>query len=514
MKIIQPIKKFYTNYKNRNKNDILNFLKGLYSRGGSETQMGAGGYHVYPKYPYGRHTLYELAYYSDILTILHEALRRELFRNGFDLLESEKSSSQDASDDQEGQGNDTEKEEILKVLGDINNNNQSIIEVYQEIEDDFSIHDDGWMQITFDYFFGSKGEIDKRRFAEALRVSPLFMGKVMNKYDVYGFDDDYQQLNVCPRHRDNLLIGHDVCTRCHGKAYRAYYFFQDGSTKMYYMKDEFVHKSKYRPSKRLGQSPILAMWTKVRTLLYMDYFMMETFEGKRPPKGLLAFNTTNEAGLKRAWEGMLKRAEENPNLPSIMGVPGDASGKSFVEFIDFMKTNEEFQYIEVRNEMRTQAGMIYGVEPIYQGDLSGGGGLNNEGLQVTVTNRAMQSGQTIYDDFYSPKLIEAMGYKGWTLRLNPSEEQDEAAELERQSKSLANGKLAVTMGLKAEYIEEEDKVKIYDGELEKPENPFEQGGNGEEGEEQPQDAEDGNEGEPDTDFDFLGPEKSLTKKKN
>ena len=129
------------------------------------------------------------------------------------------------------------------------------------------------------------------------------------------------------------------------------------------------------------------------------------------------------------------------------------------------------QYTEARQEMKRQIGAVYGVEPIFQGDLSQGGGLNNEGLQVTVTNRAVEFGQGIYNTFFLKRTLEAMQVEGWILELNPSEEQDEAAKIERQGASLENGRRALELGLDVTYDSATGEVVIEDGDLELQEVP-------------------------------------------
>jgi len=137
-----------------------------------------------------------------------------------------------------------------------------------------------------------------------------------------------------------------------------------------------------------------------------------------------------------------------------------------------MKGLDELQHVEMRNEFRRQIGAIYGVEPVFQGDVSTSGGLNNEGLQLTVTTRAIEYGQGIYNKNFFPELIKAIGAEGWSLTLNPSEEQDEMAKLTRQNQSLFNGQQALQLGLKARYDSDTGEVVIEDGELEEEEQPM------------------------------------------
>jgi len=424
--------------------------------------------HVYPRFPYNTYVLYDLAYNSDTVTGIHNALRRELFRNGYDLVEAEKTDEQITDSEQDTEPVGATKEEILKILENINENSQGVLDVLFELEDDFSIMDDGFLLFIFDYFFDVQGKIVSRKFSQAMRTDPRFMGLIMNIYDRPGYDDDNVPQTVCPIHRDSLLADKNICPQCGKECRKAFFFTDYGSQKMYYFKEEVVFRSKYRPSKRRGYSPILTCWQKIRTLLFQDKYIMEMYDGQRPPKAGLFFKTSNQDGLKKGWDTALQRTQENPHLPIIMGIPDSTNGQGFVEFIDFMKSLNEMQYTEARNEMRRQIGAVYGVEPIFQGDQSTSGGLNNEGLQITVTNRAVQYGQGIYNKYYLTALLNAMGVGGWVLTLNPSEEQDEMAKLQRQNQSLANGELATKLGLEAEFDDDTGEVIIKPGILEAP----------------------------------------------
>jgi len=438
-------------------------------RPGSRIGMFERNSLLLPVYPYPINTIQSLAFESDTLTTIHGALRKEIFRNGYNLEESEKTDEESTTSQEElSATKEWTRYEMLKFIECCNENNQSLIEVSQELEDDFSIWDDGFMLFLFTYGFDAKGEIITRDLDQVMRADPNVMGLVLNCRDRPAHNDNNEVLTVCAEHRSNLLTNHEVCPQCGKKTYKAYYFSEIDATKVYYFKNEVVHKSKYRPSKRRGFSPVLAVWQKARTLVYMDTYVMDLYTGQRPPKAGLFFKTSNMASLNKSWETAQQRAQENPHLPVVMGIPDSSSGQGFVEFIDFMKPLDELQHVDMRNEYRRQIGAVYGVEPLFQNDISTSGGLNNEGLQVTVTNRTVESSQNIYNLHFYTKVIEFMGVKGWSLTLNPSEEQDQMAKLERQSATLDNGLKAVNLGLDAEYSSDTGEVVIKDGSLEKP----------------------------------------------
>ena len=436
----------------------------------------------YNTYPYHLDTLYGVAQNSDTITTIHMALRREAFRNGYEVLEAEKT-NEDVTTEQVAdkvlnpkskEQSDQVQKAIIEKFNNINENGQTVIEVFKELEDDFNTADDAFMLILFNYWLDN-GEInfEKSQFAEAIRADPRHMDLVINKLDRPGFDDDGQELLTCPEHRDSIYPDRETCPVCGGKTYRAHYKSIRGDNEVYYFRWEVVHKMRYRPSKRRGFSPIITTWQKIRTLQAQEEYILELYEGKRPPKGMLVFNTSNQESLQVAWQDMIARVQEDPFLPAIMGIESKGGeGAKVAEFFDFMKSLDELQFTSAREEYRRTIGAVWGVLPIWQADTSQSGGLNNEGMQVTVTNRTVESNQEDYNDFFFPALLKAMHAEGWVSRLRPSEEQDEMAKLQRQEVSLRNGKAALDVGLEAEFDEDTGEVKVKSGSLEKPETPF------------------------------------------
>jgi len=271
--------------------------------------------HVYPKFPFHHFILYDLAYNSDTLTSIHNSLRRELFRNGYDLVEAEKTDEEITTSEQETMPKGKNREEILNFLEHINENRQGLIDVCMELEDDLSIMDDAFMVFLFTYEFNDNGKILNRELSQVLRGDPRFMGLIMNKYDRPGYDDDDKKLTFCPQHRENLLTEEKTCPNCSIQTFQAFYFKDYEGQKMYYARWEAVFRSKYRPSTRRGYSPVLTTWQKVRTLLFMDKYIMQLYDGQRPPKHLLAFKTSNQKALEKAIDEARQKIRDNPHWP-------------------------------------------------------------------------------------------------------------------------------------------------------------------------------------------------------
>ena len=65
-------------------------------------------------------------------------------------------------------------------------------------------------------------------------------------------------------------------------------------------------------------------------------------------------------------------------------------------------------------------------------DASASGGLNNEGMQILVTNRAVEMAQTTWNNYVFPFVTTQFGISDWELKLPPSEEEDEIAVLRKR----------------------------------------------------------------------------------
>ena len=434
-------------------------------------------------YPYPLTTLYRVAYDSDVLTIVHNALRQELFRNGFEVVEKWKADPDvevlqpDLVENVDEEAMREERKRILEFFGRCNANGQTIVDVWKEIEDDLNIADNAYLLMLFEYGYGRNGDVVSKELQEVLRADPRVMQLVMNNQDIPGMDDDGKYLVSCPEDRQKVMRINEYDQEnpprhpIHGTVLYPVFYREKGfnGRETYYFEWEVVHRSRYRPSKKYGYSPLIPIYRKVFTLVFMDDYMKELYDGKRPPKGLLVARTANKASLKTAWEELLDQARANPHMVGLLGIQGSStSGDSgrFAEFFDFMRSMEEMQFTEVRNEMRNQIGAVYGVTPLFQNDVSTSGGLNNEGRQITVTNRSAELKQADYNEYFFPAVLEALGVEYHAVILNPSEEQDEMAKLERLEKTLMVGEAATRLGLKAEYDADKQEVVIHSGPLE------------------------------------------------
>jgi len=322
-----------------------------------------------------------------------------------------------------------------------NSMEQRFMDVLRELEYDLNIVDDAFLI-----------EVQFYRIKELLRGDPIFMRIVADKRGVRG-----GRYKVCPLHRDQVRgysENDNNCEICGHELEDVHHVNTAGAGKsQYYLEGEVLHVSKYQPSKLYGRSPVATLWRQAMTLTAMDNYMYTAYSKRRVPRGLISITTDNVESMKSFWKGVDEKLERDPHYIPKIAVESQG-GRGGVNWVKFMDTLEEMQYISVRDEMRTRLAAFYGVSNVFMMDTGKSGGLNNEGLQVLVTNRAVEFGHKVYTENLFPRLMEEMDVHDWKLTLYPNEEEDEVTRLRRDEMEVNIAQRMAQLGYQAELIEE------------------------------------------------------------
>jgi hypothetical protein len=425
-----------------------------------------------PLAPIPMDIIYDIARYSDVLRTMFQHLRKAIFKNGYEVKENfskkcvkcEKEFENPTEECDECGSKElrdpdvSQKKKLVRFLKSVNDNDQDLIKVSKHINDDLETLDDGYLLCIKEFYHSAEGELLGAIPVELIRMDARWVRLVADKTGLPGFNDNGDKLTFCPDHRDTLQRNIEKCPMCNKDTMQCFFRSEIPDGKYYYYaQDEVCHKSKYNPSLTYGFSIIYAVWNKVITLMNMDQYMKNYYAKQRPPRGLLFVNTPNMEGLEKAWNWMTDEFKKNPHqIPPIAVEQVSGSKGNLVNFIDFMKSPEEMQFIDMRNEFRRQIGAPYGIMPLFQADLSQSGGLNNEGLQITVTNQAIEDGQAIYNDEYYPWICDQFGVTDYHIELLPHEEQDLVHEEDLKAKKIDNAKKMQDLGYDVTYTAEED----------------------------------------------------------
>jgi hypothetical protein len=415
--------------------------------------------------------LYAVSTECLILRTVLSKIRQEMFRRGHYFEKRFHKKCTDCGEEYqhevqvcnvcEGPVRDPDHDEITYVKWLLNQNNsmdQAFIHILNEVENDLNIVDDAFLILVKEYYIDPESkEVAFFRVKEMIRGDPIFMRIVADKRGVRG-----GRYKVCRIHRDQVKTHaeSDTCEVCGSDLHDVHYVNMAGSGKtQYFIEGEVLHLSKYNPSKLYGRSPVNTMWRQAMTLTAMDNYMYTAYQKRRMPKGIISVTTDNLESMKSFWKSVDEKMERDPHYIPKVGIESQ-TGRGGVNWIKFMDTLEEMQYIAVRDEIRNRIAAYFGVSSVFMVDSGKSGGLSNEGMQILVTNRAVEFGQKIYTDVLFPKMLKQMGVHDWKLTLYPNEEEDEITRLRRDEQELNVAQRMTQLGFVADLVDGESSSDI------------------------------------------------------
>ena len=457
-----------------------------------------------PIFPFPLTMIYELADNIDALRIPIETLNREMFKNGFEVVEKWKYKCNNCSKEfQYAPTMDNPDEQPFEANGDnarahprktkasniptnslvcdtcgsndlvrpvpehrktlenlmnepVNSNQQTLEDVARQLERDFEIADNAYLLLLKNYHINdTTGKIDQEKtvIKEMLRIEPPQVAMIADSDGRIGYDDKRNKIFVCPRfeHRDTRLV-EPKCDRCGAEALKAiievnsvYSIGIPQPKRVIYGEGEIIWKAgKYKPNLLYGFSPIYSVWSKAMSLSHMDEYIRKYFDKMRPPRGLLVISSRNYETFRKSWDVLEQKAQEDPYMIHPLLVENDKGGKNPAQWLDFTGSLKELEFIEVRKELRMIIGAVYGVLPFYYGETPAG--WSQEGLQVTITNRAVKFGQDILKKAFFSKISKMLNIDDWELQLKTGEDTDKLRDLQQDGIEIQNMMMLQQMG--------------------------------------------------------------------
>jgi hypothetical protein len=329
--------------------------------------------------------------------------------------------------------------------------------------DDITKFDDAYIIFRWEYIIGPDGEIAGKTLKELLRGPAARMRIIKDERDrrgEYMVHGEGQGFWTCPIHRArNVKNRPGRCERegCNAVLQPAEYVALDflGQEDILYLEGEVLHWSEYAPGESYGFSPILTCWSELKCLVNISRLAGSIYEQFRPPKGYLVFRTRNFESLQTQILEAEEKLKTNPVYIPKLAVESEA-GERFVEWLPLTNDFNELQTIPLMKELRERIEAVFGVSNLMMADTSASGGLNNEGMQITVTLRTIDRRQHIWEAVVLPILLKNLEITDFELRFPPPIEEDRMAQLERRRLNLELMARAMEMGSTVEVINDED----------------------------------------------------------
>lgn len=424
---------------------------------------------------------FDLYNYSDLLRTIVRAITHETFRNGMVIAKNfamkcmicgaEYSTfvqnCRTCGSNKLREPSPKEHDFLKKWMHDVNFNDQSLVDVLKELDTDLNIIDNAFIAVVKKYYFDGS-ELTGAKAVEVLRATPEKCNFVMDRDGRFGRADDGRLVLFCLEHRDQYKLvkeedmGRDpklaLCQQCQKKMFPAYYRIAKGGTKyVYFTNGEMLHFKKFSSGIGYGLPPVFSVWQKIMILMKQDFFILTAYHLERPPKGLLILKGNRES-IDKAWRRLQEEARMNPHMIYPLIIEGGKDVRNVMEFLDLTLTSRDIDFTGFREELRRTIGALWGVMPIFSGDTAGGVGLANEGLQILVTNRAVEVEQEIYNEKVLPWLCTQIGVKDWTIRLLPNEGRDIVARLQREQMRIQNAAAMASLGYEPRAMVTEDGI--------------------------------------------------------
>lgn len=363
------------------------------------------------------------------------------------------------------------KDDFNKIVKRANFNGQTLLTVLDEIEEDLNIGDDAYI-VAPKKILADPGEGRPMLWpTEVFRGDPDLFRKVMDKKGIPGGkywkclrckDSDGKPLVITETDRGKARAM--KCSKGH-ELYEVFYVatdYQGTEPRYYYIEGEVLHVSKFSPSLLYGFSPLITLYNEGLSLFHMDRRIRMRFEKGRV-EGIITFPMRSEDSLLKAKKRMKEEKREDDNYLAMVAVDPEAKHKP--EFLQLLGSFGDNQVLEIKQELKERIGGLYGVSLVFQADTSTSGGLNNEGLQITVTNRAVEKGQGTYNNKILPWLMKQYGVLDFIWLLNPNEERDMVADEDLKAKRIANATAMLQHGYVSELKENGEFEPRYDLEL-------------------------------------------------
>lgn len=389
-----------------------------------------------------------------------------------------------------------QKQFLNKIMKKHNKNKRALPSILKQMGIDGEKHDNAFLVSDYLYFFEKDPNVDRvpltptgKALIQSYQGQPEFIRPIIdydgslgsnyytciNHREVFERFQEYKgaQFDYLKHPRCKIELTDmkgSICSKPLQKVEYVYLRFNTQNSEMgdtgvsySYIKGEVEHLKIYSPATAMGKSLIDSLYYIILQLNGQTKWIAEYYIKMRMYKGFLdlpygtKFNHKAVAAWARAE--LLKWREDQWYMP-IMLSPEGSKGVKYTRIDDSPK---EMQFIENREEARRLITTMFGVSNVFMGDASAGAGLNNQGLELVVTNRGVKHNQTSIDEQilipYCASVLEiSMDELEYAISYNTNEEQDLMAEKQRKALDIANAAAAQGIGAKITINTEGDFV--------------------------------------------------------
>lgn len=346
----------------------------------------------------------------------------------------------------------SQKNEAEEFFDEVNKEGQSLRQLYRYCEGDHSRLATGLHVVKKKYKVASKslnvlgeevlqeGQLVDEQVMELVRGDSKRIKPVVDENGRIG-----GHWYTCPIHREEGLDREDgSCSVCGCNLREVHYAEVERGSKpeKFYFKDEVVSWSFFntRLNGLDGLSPIVHLWLEQAILQWMDLYAAGFFDSdnKTYPGKMLIVHTTNRDAFEKTLDEAKADKEESPYAQGIIyneyGVESNSAPEAQV--VDLMSDEILGQSEKLKKDYKNNIRTRYGISDVFDSELEDAGGLNNEGLQLEVTDRDIASAQQDMMEGPLRELMNILGYSDWEIKFLPPEREDEEMSVKDKAQTI------------------------------------------------------------------------------
>lgn len=419
--------------------------------------------------------------------------RNEIFRNHFPLVlprftakcagcgaeyDEEVAECMECGHDELREPKASEKREAQQFFESVNREGQSLRELWETLEDDHGRLGVVTLVVKYDYVVATgdetllgrplmeQGEIIRKEPDELVRADPK---RVVPVVDENGRVGGWKW--TCPLHRQDGLSGSPgLCDECGAELREVHFvekeFVRSNNYTKYYFEDEVLSYAHFYPRQHGldGLAPTHHVWLKQAILHWMDIYGGAFYDpnSNKYPNKFMVVHTTNADAWERNFEKSQDEAKENlyHNEIFVNEYATDSQSTPELQTVELMDDELQGQNMEIKKQYKSDIRTQFGVTDVFDSELEDAGGLNNEGLQLEVTDRTIASAQHDLATGPLDDLMKLLGFNDHKLAFVPPQNKD----LEELKQKVEIGDKAAKAGLEAEW--QDDDIDIKDGDFE------------------------------------------------
>lgn len=420
--------------------------------------------------PYNYGILVKLSITSQVLRGVHEAILREVTRNGYDISEKYACKCKDCGTEYTvlkekctAQGCEstvftypsTDQKEAAKVFLDAPNRDNTTPQVNESLL--------RWILSTDDHWLSWQPANILELRPSTLRVEDAqYMRVVWDREKGTVGNSEY----FCPRctaafpaktyHKDEKCSLHPEA-----ELKETAYIYANGSqVEARYARDEMYHgiAHPWLPG-FYGISLVISALKTVHSIAAMDDFNDKNYSTGKLAQILVFEGLTPEEATSLAAEVAKQKKLATDNKTPEMLRTYFLGGKGGVDNVDAMPDSSKMQSLDWWRLWREVVSSLYGVTPIFSGVVEQGKSGNNPRMQIDVNNNTTEFYQHKIEDIYNQFVFPRLGVTDYEYKCRPVEEKDEMQDVTILSTKLDVIDKAIRLGFDAE-LTDEGEVRI------------------------------------------------------